>query len=142
MTLSDANAEAQADTRVVDISSGRPVEVGTESVPGSPLASDRKYCHACASILDTRAAICPKCGIAQVNLSADPATASGHSRISAALFALFLGGFGIHKFYLGKPVQGIFMLLFVWTFIPTIIAFIEGIIYLLMSDERFAAKYG
>ena len=29
------------------------------------------------------------------------------SRIAAALLAFFLGGFGVHKFYLGKIGQGI-----------------------------------
>jgi TM2 domain-containing membrane protein YozV len=32
--------------------------------------------------------------------------------------------------------------LFCWTFIPAIIAFIEFIVYLCMSDESFSAKYG
>ncbi|HFF4522772.1 TPA: TM2 domain-containing protein, partial [Acinetobacter baumannii] len=53
-----------------------------------------------------------------------------------------LGGFGAHKFYLGKVGQGILYLIFFWTFIPAIIAFFEGIIYLCTSDEDFAKKYG
>jgi TM2 domain-containing membrane protein YozV len=66
---------------------------------------------------------------------------SGRNRIVAALLALLLGGFGIHKFYLGKIGQGILYLLFCWTFIPTIIGWIEGVIYLTRSDEEFAAEY-
>ncbi|RRB43410.1 TM2 domain-containing protein, partial [Escherichia coli] len=54
----------------------------------------------------------------------------------------FLGGFGVHKFYLGKIGQGFLYLIFCWTFIPAIIAFIEFIIYLCDSDEKFARKYG
>jgi TM2 domain-containing membrane protein YozV len=69
-------------------------------------------------------------------------TASGKNRIAAALFALLLGGLGIHKFYLGRVGQGILYLVFFWTFIPTVIGFIEGIIYLTRSDEDFEAKYG
>jgi TM2 domain-containing membrane protein YozV len=69
-------------------------------------------------------------------------TPGGHSKIAAALFAMFLGGFGVHKFYLGRAGQGIFYLLFFWTFIPSIVAFIEGIVYLTMDDAEFAAKYG
>ncbi|MFX8824810.1 TM2 domain-containing protein, partial [Acinetobacter baumannii] len=57
-------------------------------------------------------------------------------------FALLLGGFGAHKFYLGRVGQGILYLIFCWTFIPAIIAFIEGILYLCSSDEDFAKKYG
>lgn len=67
----------------------------------------------------------------------------GHkSRVAAILLAFFLGGFGVHKFYLGRVGQGILYLLFCWTFIPAIVAFIEFIIYLTMSDEAFAHKYG
>ena len=41
------------------------------------------------------------------------------------LLALFVGGFGIHKFWLSEIVLGVLYLLFCWTFIPTIIALIE-----------------
>ncbi len=64
------------------------------------------------------------------------------NRIVAALLAFFLGGFGIHKFYLGRIGWGIVYLIFFWTFIPAIIAFIEFIMYLCTSDEDFARKYG
>jgi TM2 domain-containing membrane protein YozV len=64
------------------------------------------------------------------------------SKVVAGILALFLGGIGIHKFYLGKPVQGIIYILLCWTFVPSIIAFIEGIIYLLMNEENFHKKYG
>lgn len=66
---------------------------------------------------------------------------TNRNRIAAALLAIFLGDFGIHKFYLGKPVQGIIYLIFFWSGIPAIIGFIEGIIYLMMSDKSFEAKY-
>lgn len=67
---------------------------------------------------------------------------NGKSKLAAALFALFLGGIGIHKFYLGKIVQGVFYLLFCWTFIPALIAFVEAILFFVMSDKEFNAKYG
>lgn len=57
------------------------------------------------------------------------------------ILALFLGAFGAHKFYLGKTAQGILYLLFFWTFIPGMIAFIEFIMYVAMSDEQFDEKY-
>lgn len=63
------------------------------------------------------------------------------NRIVAALLALFLGGLGIHKFYLGKVGMGIIYLIFCWTGIPCIISIIEAIIYLTMSDTKFAQKY-
>lgn len=99
--------------------------------------ADSKFCHNCGAKIDIKAEICPKCGVRQPTSS----KVGGKSRIAAAVLALFLGGIGIHKFYLGKTAQGILYLLFFWTFIPVIIAFIEAIIYLTMSDEDFAAKY-
>lgn len=94
------------------------------------------FCYACGQGVDVRAEICPKCGVRQKR------AVGQKSRMSAALLAFFLGGFGAHKFYLGRVGQGIIYLLFFWTFIPAIIAFIEFIVYLCMSDDSFAAKYG
>ena len=107
-------------------------------------AANEKFCTDCGAVISARAEICPKCGVRQ---SAAPGligamTPSGKNRVAAALFALLLGGLGIHKFYLGRVGQGILYLIFCWTFIPTIIGFIEGIIYLTMSDQAFEAKYG
>nr|WP_231617942.1 NINE protein [Pseudoalteromonas sp. WY3] len=58
------------------------------------------------------------------------------------MLAVFLGGFGVHKFYLGQIGLGFIYLLFFWTAIPAIIAFVEFIILLTMSDEAFNNKYG
>lgn len=78
------------------------------------------------------------------------AVSSSKSKIAAGLLAIFLGGFGIHKFYLGCNTAGIIMLLvFLFGFIllgfPSIIigliAFIEGILYFIKSDEDFEEIY-
>ena len=72
------------------------------------------------------------------------------SRIVAALLAFFLGLLGIHKFYMGKTTAGVIMLvcgtigwllLFIPPMIIGVIAFIEFIIYLVMSDDDFQRKY-
>ncbi len=63
------------------------------------------------------------------------------NRIAAGLFGILLGGLGIHKFYLGKIGWGILYLALCWTFIPALAGLIEGILYLTMSDQEFAAKY-
>jgi TM2 domain-containing membrane protein YozV len=115
-----------------------PMESGAVAPPPLTLNANQKYCHACASVLDVRAELCPKCGVRQTAARSE----SGRSKIAAGVFALLLGGFGAHKFYLGKAGQGILYLVFFWTFIPAFIALIEGILYLTMSDEKFAAKYG
>ena len=45
---------------------------------------------------------------------------------TAVLLALFLGGVGAHKFYLGQIGWGVVYLLFSWTLIPGIVALIEA----------------
>ncbi len=77
-------------------------------------------------------------------------SSSEKSKIVAALLAFFLGGFGIHKFYLGCNTAGIIMLIvfllgFVVLGIPTLviglIAFIEFIVYIIKSDDDFQRIY-
>lgn len=93
------------------------------------------FCKECGEIINEKAEICVKCGVRQKQEIIIP---GGKSRITAALLAFFLGGIGVHKFYMGKTVMGILYLLFCWTFIPAIIAFVEFIILLTESDEAFA----
>lgn len=63
------------------------------------------------------------------------------SKSTAAVLAFFLGGFGAHKFYLRQTGLGVLYLIFFWTWIPSIIAFIEFIILLCTSEEEFDRKY-
>ena len=105
----------------------------------NPEIANMKYCVGCANQLHVSAAACPKCGARQYGAQGQ---VGEKSRVAAILLAFFLGGFGVHKFYLGRIGAGVIYLLFFWTFIPSIIAFIEMIIYITMSDEAFAAKYG
>ncbi len=64
------------------------------------------------------------------------------SKTTAALLALFLGGLGAHKFYLGKPVWGLVYLVMCWTFVPALLGLIEGVYYLAMNDAVFQQRYG
>lgn len=106
-------------------------------------SDSEKFCSECGQLINIRAEICPKCGVRQSAISSiGRASPSGRSRIAAVLFAFFLGGLGIHKFYLGSIGWGVVYLLFCWTFIPAVIGFIEGIIYISMTDNDFIQKYG
>ena len=67
---------------------------------------------------------------------------NAHNKFTAAMLAIWLGGVGAHKFYLGQYAQGVLYLVFCWTIIPEILGIIEGAIYLGMSDANFAQKYG
>lgn len=57
------------------------------------------------------------------------------NKLVYALFGIFLGSLGIHKFYAGKIGMGILYLLFCWTFIPGLIGFIEGIVALTKQED-------
>jgi len=66
--------------------------------------------------------------------------------MTAGLLAIFLGAFGVHKFYLGGAKQktaGIIQLVatFVTCGLAGIIPFIEGIIYLTKDEQQFQAEY-
>ncbi|PSF38520.1 hypothetical protein C7H19_05925 [Aphanothece hegewaldii CCALA 016] len=63
------------------------------------------------------------------------------NKVAATLLVFFLGGFGIHKFYLGETLAGVLYLLFFWTFIPSIFAFFDFIGLLIMSEQSFNVKY-
>lgn len=103
---------------------------------GRRKGSDEKYCVECGEIIRLHAEICPHCG---VRVKGTPP--GGKSKIAAGLFGIFLGSFGVHKFYLGRIGWGILYLLFFWTAIPGFVGVIEGILYLTSSDQDFNAKY-
>lgn len=69
-------------------------------------------------------------------------TANGKNKLIAGLFGIFLGAFGVHKFYLGQTGTGVVYAIFFWTGITAIIGFIEGILLIAMSDEEFNERYG
>ncbi len=106
----------------------------------SSTGNPTKFCFACGANIDARAEICPKCGVRQTQQT--QTTDGGKDRATAIAFALILGGLGIHKFYLGKIAQGVIYLVFSWTGIPSLIGWIEGIMYLRTSDADWAAIYG
>jgi len=99
---------------------------------------DQKYCVECGALISKQAEVCPECGVGQPSLGAG----SGDSdRVTAGVLALLLGGIGAHKFYQGNTKIGLLYLCFVWTFIPAILAFIEGILILTADDEEYERKY-
>lgn len=62
-------------------------------------------------------------------------------KTTAAILAIVLGSFGIHKFYLNRPGQGFLYFLFSWTGIPFLLGLAEGVVYLTMDEQRFDMKY-
>jgi TM2 domain-containing membrane protein YozV/Tfp pilus assembly protein PilE len=97
------------------------------------MANNMVSCRGCGKEIHNTAATCPQCGAPQ-------RTKRYKSKIAAGVLALFTGGFGIHRFYLGQW-WGIFYLLFFWLWIPGLIAFIEGLVFLFTDDEKWDKKY-
>ncbi|SEH36672.1 zinc-ribbon domain-containing protein [Halopenitus malekzadehii] len=123
--------------------------------PNGQPGPNEQFCSSCGTIIKKQAEICPECGVRQGGAAAGgaggaaggaPAGGAGAARSSkdrttAGILALLLGGIGAHKFYLGENGMGLLYLCFSWTFIPAIIGFIEGILYLTKTDEEFQRQY-
>ena len=69
------------------------------------------------------------------------------NRLVAAILAIFLGAFGVHKFYLRKPGTGIFYFFMFMVFlnaklpVMALIGLFEGLRLLMMSDQEFNRRY-
>ncbi len=64
-------------------------------------------------------------------------------KVSAGVLALLLGGWGVHKFYLGYTVAGVIQLVltFATCGVAGLVPLVEGIIYLTKSDREFVRTY-
>lgn len=63
------------------------------------------------------------------------------NKSTAAILAFFLGGIGVHRFYLNQNGLGFLYLIFCWTLVPSVIALVDFIIFITMSEGDFNKKY-
>lgn len=76
-----------------------------------------KFCSNCGNELDEHADVCLKCGKMVnekkgININLSTGIPEGHkSKLAAILLAFFLGGLGVHNFYLGNTNKAIAQLL-------------------------------
>lgn len=114
-----------------------PGGVGEIQAPHTQQDLNTKFCKHCGEKIDKDCVVCPKCGKQVEELKADVAQpqvvinnsnssnnvntnnnrVGGYgqdypykSKIAAIIICLFLGGFGIHRFYVGKVGTGIIWL--------------------------------
>lgn len=106
-----------------------------DNISNISTTENRSYCHSCGFPIKTGTDICPQCGAKQHNQNT--ILPNGKSKIAAGLFAILLGGIGVHKFYMRQIGKGILYILFCWTGIPSLLALIEGICILVEDDTRF-----
>ena len=97
-----------------------------------------KFCPNCAAEPDPSAVVCVKCGVA---LNDTGAAGTGKSKVTAGLLGIFLGGFGIHRFYLGYTTIGVIQIvvtIFTLGF-GALWGFVEGILIFAGSIRTDAA---
>lgn len=100
---------------------------------GVKAKSGKNYCRNCGTQLPAEAAICVSCG-----MLVEEEKKGEKSKITAGLLGLFLGGLGVHNFYLGYKGKAIAQLLLCWTGIPAIWSLIESIMILTGSIDKDA----
>ena len=104
------------------------------AAPNTSRESTDYFCYKCGRGIAPDLVQCPYCRAPQVPLSSK-------SKVTAGFLAFFVGGLGVHRFYLGQW-WGIFYLIFWVTSIPSIISFIEAFVFWFSSQERWQRKYG
>ncbi|MCR5041287.1 MAG: TM2 domain-containing protein [Clostridia bacterium] len=109
---------------------------------GCPAGSGEAFCANCGKPLSPGAAVCMGCGFAANYGAAKAAKNDSDSwcppdkdKTTAILLAFFLGGFGVHNFYLGESKKGVLRLLTCWFGLGGILALIDFIKMLIGSYE-------
>jgi RNA polymerase subunit RPABC4/transcription elongation factor Spt4 len=69
-----------------------------------PLAGD-KFCYNCKAETTANASICMKCGVGLK--VGEPINGEEKDWLTTLLLAIFLGGFGVHRFYTGHIGIGV-----------------------------------
>jgi TM2 domain-containing membrane protein YozV len=102
---------------------------------GAAPSSGNKFCQNCGQPTDPVAEVCVKCGVRLI-------TGGEKSKLAAGLLGIFVGGLGVHRFYLGYTGIGIAQI-FVTLLtlgVGALWGFIEGILILTGAAIKKDAK--
>jgi len=101
---------------------------------GCAKGTGMSYCQNCGNPTVPGAAVCTACGAA-LNV----VTAESKSKMTAGLLGIFLGGLGIHNFYLGYTGKAIAQIVLSFCFgAGAIWGFVEGILILCGKIDKDA----
>lgn len=100
---------------------------------GCAKGTGASYCHNCGQPTVPGAAVCTSCGSALQTV-----TANSKSKLTAGLLGIFLGGLGVHNFYLGYTGKAIAQILLSCIGVGAIWGLIEGILILCGKIDKDA----
>ena len=99
------------------------------------------FCRSRERVIHQFAATCTHCHATQITRPTwKPTPKPTKNKVAAGVLALLLGGIGIHKFYTGAWGWGLVYIVLCWTAVPALLALVEGIRYLTLSDIDFQQK--
>lgn len=98
-------------------------------------------CRYCGNTIAGVARPAPNVFEQQINNVGTSFQAGRKDKIVALLITFFFGWCGGQYFYYGNYTLGVINLIFCWTLIPSVWAFIHFLILLGMSDRTFNEKY-
>lgn len=84
-----------------------PEEGGACTACGCPVGMGIGYCEKCGEKLIPGTMYCARCGAPAGMVSPQPPARKPRHRLTAALYGIVLGSYGVHNFYLGYTGKGI-----------------------------------
>lgn len=134
---------------------GKPLAPGQTvcTACGVPVGKGHDYCWNCGGKTDPQAVVCVTCGAGLIaqdgQTQQQPYAGSGRkSKIAAGILGIFLGGLGIHNFYLGFQSKAVTQLVLgilgivtfgITSIVSGIWGFVEGIMILVGSINTDAS---
>ncbi len=102
---------------------------------GYTTGNGQNFCAICGAPIQSGASVCTQCGAAAQYAP----VGQRKSKMAAGLLGVFLGGWGVHNFYLGYTGKGVAQILLNFVCgIGAIWGFIEGILILAGNIDRDA----